>query len=99
MPRDEPYQSGDDAQERGFAGPIASTHQQSLAGRQVETQPAKHLATAAVAGQFLGPEFHHSRSLPFRPVGTLGQTPENPNILCILGDNRGEYGVGREKTL
>jgi hypothetical protein len=94
-PGGNPDQARYHSKEGGFAGTISSGHDQRLSCWHPETDMAEYLAAASKAGQVLCAKFHHDR----RPGPGVGQYPKNPNIFRIFGEDLGEYGVAREKTL
>ena len=77
------HQPGDHAQQRGFAGAVASGHHQGFAAGQAEIQAGEHLAPAAAAGQIVACELHQARRSPnTRAAG--GVAPKTHDILRIF---------------
>ena len=91
--------AGNHAQQRGFAGAVASGHHHGFAAGQAETKPYEHITPAAVAGQFFARELHQARRSPAAGCGPAAVVVETPDILRIFCNDLGKYGVGREKTL
>ncbi len=68
----DPEKPREHPQQRGFARAVAPGHGQRLPGRQLEAQPGKDLAPAALADEILAPQASANQPCDENPDAAIG---------------------------